>query len=199
MRPDPLGTPETPSRMRRSSRVGAYSPAHFARRALGLGLILASSPLLDPPNVAFGCPYTPPTDEVAIALGAGRAASLRLYVVDPEDADPGLSTPSAAPMTRIETRRCFAMIDMPLSAFPTSRLAMRPADVARSMRDLVEKHGIGTCEIAVFYENDTNEEIAEHELCLQETFAFGERKHWSLAREAFCWEPEPPEFAGIEE
>ncbi len=84
---------------------------------------------------------------------------------------------------------CSAWIEIPLSKFPTSRLATRPADIARSMRDVMKKLGARECEVEAYYENDTGEEIPKHELCLRETFEFGERKHWSKSREAYCWEP----------
>ena len=58
------------------------------------------------------------------------------------------------------------------------------------MRDVVEKLGAKECRVGVFYQNDTPDEIAEHELCYVETFRFGERKHWSVSSEERCWEPE---------
>ena len=156
--------------------------------ALVVGLIPAR-------DAGASCFVVSPTDEISIAFGGGRASSLRLYVYDSEITGDGTSAPMSDPMSAMATRRCHASIAIPLSAFPTSRLATRPVDIARSMRDLVKKHGIEACEIAVLYENDTNEEIAEHELCLRETFAFGGRKHWSIARERTCWEPDEFELA----
>lgn len=155
--------------------------------------------LMPTPTADASCFVESPTDEISIAFGGGHAASLRLFVYDRESAANGMSVRTSDPMSAMASRRCQASIAIPLSAFPTSRLATRPVDIARSMQDLVEKHGIEACEIAVLYENDTNEEIAEHELCLRETFAFGERKHWSIARERTCWEPDEFERAsGIE-
>ncbi|MBY0401421.1 hypothetical protein K2X89_14070 [Myxococcota bacterium] len=93
---------------------------------------------------------------------------------------------------------CSAWVAVPLSAFPSTRLATRPADVARSLRDVVEKMGATECTIMVTHQNDTHEEIAEHELCLSETFRFGERRVWSSGPESFCWEPSEEELAAVE-
>ncbi len=185
MRPMKSRTPCTPSGIARPS----LDPALFL---IGLmtGLIAG---LITAPNTGASCVVASPTDEISIAFGGGHAASLRLYVDDREGAA-AMSTAFSDPTSAMATRRCQASIAIPLSAFPTSRLATRPADIARSMRDLVKEHGIEACEIVVLYENDTNEAIAEHELCLRETFAFGERKHWSIASERTCWEPEASEL-----
>lgn len=113
--------------------------------------------------------------EIAIDLGGGKTAILRASVSTNDEG--GL--------------KCWAWIEIPLSNFPTSRLAMRPADVVRSMHDIVKELGSGECTVTVSYENDVEEDIAEHELCVQQDIAFGRRKLWTRTDERFCWEPDP--------
>lgn len=149
------------------------------------------------PGVA--CRSIEPTERIAIDLGGGQAALLAIYVEERPDADPGMSLAGSASMSEPAALRCSAVASFPLSAFPTSRLAARPAEIARSMQDIMKKLGVDACEVSTFYENDTSEEIAEHELCLTETFAFGERKHWSISSESFCWEPAGFEIVSADE
>ena len=176
---------------RTSGSTVASRTAAAVLALLGLGIVL--------PSPGHGCPYVEPTERIAIDLGAGQSAMLEIYVVTPPDADPGMSLADGPLVRDASTSRCTASIDVPLSAFPTSRIAYRPVDVARSMQDVLKKLDVGSCDIAVFYDNDTDEEIPEHELCLQETFAFGERKHWSISSESFCWAPEDFELVSFEE
>jgi len=115
-----------------------------------------------------------PDQTIAIELVPGTSALLQVFKTP--DADDGSG--------------CHAWIEVPLSIFPSSRLATRPADVARSMHDVARAIGIEECDVAVYYENDTDEEMTEQELCIDETFRFGERKHWSVSSEGPCWEAE---------
>ena len=61
--------------------------------------------------------------------------------------------------------------------------------MAAALRDVVAEWGLDNCTVRVFYDNDTQEEFADHELCLVENFSFGEGDHWSASYERYCWEP----------
>ncbi len=196
MRPDSR-TQKTPRSIPGATKSRAERPAgltSLTHLAVSLGLGLAA--LL--PTPARGCPYVEPTAQIAIDLGGGQIAMLRIFVESPEEVAWRTSQAESARMSQDPAPNCAATIDVPLSAFPTSRLASRPADMARSIHETLKALDVRTCEVSVFYENDTNEEIAQHELCLSETFAFGARKYWSLSHETYCWEPEDFEVAGIE-
>lgn len=128
------------------------------------------------PGIARACPVPYDLeDAISLEIAPGRSAEVSIG---------GMTRAGGAPS-------CSAWVSVPLSAFPSTRLATRPADVARSLRDAVEKMGASECEISVMFDNDTGEEIADHELCLTETFRFGERRIWSSSPETFCWEPTP--------
>ena len=167
---------------------------HRTRLAAGAGLWLA----LTSSSSAVACPYIEPTTEIAVDLGGGRVSMLRIYVETPDETAWRLEQTEDEPMSRDPSPGCSASLWIPLSTFPTSRVATRPAEVARSMHETMKTLGVSTCEVAVGYENDTAEEIAEHELCLRETFAFGNRKHWSVSSESFCWEPEEVEVVTVD-
>ncbi len=155
---------------------------------VGLGLAV-------PPPSAGGCfDYYPPTELISIEIAPGHAALLEIRVETGAKTSSEMSSDGSAEVSTdasAATRpRCTACIEVPLSKFPSSRLATRPVDVARSMQDVMQKLGGGECGITVSYENDTGEEIPSHELCVSETFEFGARKHWSKSSETFCWAPE---------
>jgi len=151
------------------------SPSRLLAPALPTSLLALglASPLSADQVYACGGPAA--TEQISLALSSSAHALVDVWVLDGEPGE----------------KRCFASVEVPLSAFPTARLSIRPADVARSLRDVAEKLGATECTVHVNLANDTGEPLAEHEHCLQETFRFGERKHWSTGREAFCWEPEP--------
>ena len=113
-------------------------------------------------------------DTISLEIAPGRNIDVEIGGMTKKDGDPS----------------CSASAFVPLSAFPTSRLALRPVDIVQSLRDVVEKIGAKECSVRVYFDNDTGEELAAHELCLTETFRFGERKAWSISREPFCWEPD---------
>lgn len=135
--------------------------------------------LMAPPARGQGCSFSEVgvSETIAIELAMGKTAMLQVHL----SAD------------ALGETSCTAWITVPLSSFPTSRLAARPSDIARSMRDVVKKLGAKECAVMVEYENDTGEELAEHELCLMETFGFGRGTLWSKAREGYCWEPDSSE------
>lgn len=166
---------------------------------IGLGLAV--------PPPSTGCPfYIPPTELISIEITPGYAALLEIWLEKSSEAssdvNASMSTDAGTDMgTDTSTKSgssCMAWVYVPLSKFPSSRLATRPVDVARSMRDVMQKLGGGECAVAVYYENDTGEAIPNHELCVSETFEFGARKHWSKSSEEFCWEPEDFEFDSSE-
>ena len=101
---------------------------------------------------------------------------------------PGLSRPVYAELyENAQEDTCRAYFSVPLSAFPTSRLATRPADVARVLHELARKWETNRCVVRVHHENDTEERFAPHELCLVETFAFDGGRPRSVSRETTCW------------
>lgn len=114
-----------------------------------------------------------PTNMISIDLGYGPPAMLRAY---------GYTDAEGKTV-------CQAMIEIPLSSSPAASLRVRPADVARSMHDLVKQIGATECELMVFYENDVGERVAEHELCVEQTFSFTQRRVRALSDESFCWTP----------
>lgn len=125
------------------------------------------------PSTAQGCIVSVPDESISIELAPGTNALVELYLASGENGE----------------TFCGAEVGVPLSAFPTARLALRPADVARSLHDFARASGARQCQIVVMYENDTGEALAEHELCLIEVFRFGERRHWSVEPETTCWAP----------
>lgn len=143
---------------------------------LGAGLALCAGIELAAPRTSEACPVPwDLEDTIFLEIAPGRNVEVSIGGMTRADEGPS----------------CAAWASVPLSAFPSTRLATRPADVARSLRDAVEKMGATECVVSVLLENDTGEEIADHELCLTETFRFGERRVWSSGAEAFCWEPDP--------
>lgn len=84
---------------------------------------------------------------------------------------------------------CSASIQVSLSNFPSSRLATRPKDIAIVIREVVDLWELDHCTVRVWYDNDTDEEFAEHELCLSEEFRFDSGAFWSASSERYCWEP----------
>lgn len=126
------------------------------------------------PSTAQGCLVSVPDASISIELAPGASALVEIYLARDEN---GVTF-------------CGAEVGVPLSAFPTARLALRPADVARSLHDFARTSGARECRILVMYENDTGEALAEHELCLIEVFRFGERRHGSLEPETTCWDPD---------
>lgn len=172
----PCSSPRDPSR--------AASPSRALGSGLGAGLVLCAGLQLAVPETSRACPV-PAYDleeSISLEIAPGRNAEVRIGGMTRADEGPA----------------CSAWVSVPLSVFPSTRLATRPADVARSLRDVVEKMGASECTIFVMHENDTQEELAEHELCLNETFRFGERRVWSTGPESFCWEPEEEELVSAE-
>lgn len=155
----------------------------------GATAALMSLGLAVPPSSAGCFDYLPPTELISIEVTPGYAALLEIWVETSSESTSDGTADMTIDTTTATGARCTASIEVPLSKFPSSRLATRPVDVARSMRDVMQKLGGGICEIAVIYENDTGEETPSHELCVAETFEFGARKHWSMSSETFCWEP----------
>jgi len=181
----PCSNPQSPSRPPFPSNELGSSRGSRARGArLGKGLALCAGLGLAVPEAGSACIDVAYDVEESISLeiAPGRNAEVKIG---------GMSRAAEGPS-------CSAWVSVPLSAFPSTRLATRPADVARSLRDAVEKMGATECEVSVLFDNDTGEEIAEHELCLTETFRFGERRVWSSGPEAFCWEPDAESLVSVE-
>lgn len=96
---------------------------------------------------------------------------------------------------------CTAHVQVELSAFPSSRLATRPSEIAAILRELTDEWGVDRCTVYVSYENDTQDELEEHELCLMGEFRFDKGDFWGVSSEGFCWEPSDLDvvFASSEE
>jgi hypothetical protein len=166
----------------------------------GATAALMSLGLAAPPP-STGCPvFISPTELISIEIAPGYAALLEVFVEtsSEQSADTSADMTMDSDTSADSAARCMAWINVPLSKFPSSRLATRPVDIARSMRDVMQKLGGRECEVVVLYENDTDEEIPEHELCVSEIFEFGARTHWSKSSEAYCWEPDDFELVTTE-
>lgn len=167
--------------MRPCPNVSTSLPELGAR--LGAGLALCAGLELAVPETSRACPVPYDLeDSISLEIAPGRNVEV-----------------SIGGMTRDgESPACSAWVSVPLSAFPSARLATRPADVARSLRDAVAKMGATECTVMVVLDNDTQDDFAEHELCLEETFRFGERRVWSTGPESFCWEPSEEDLVSTE-
>jgi len=81
---------------------------------------------------------------------------------------------------------CQAWISVPLSAFPTWRLATRPADVAPLIRDVADRWGARECAIAVWLQNDTGDDLAEGDECMAGLFRYESGDWWASSAEWRC-------------
>jgi hypothetical protein len=86
------------------------------------------------------------------------------------------------------TPTCHASARVKLSSFPSSRLALRPREVAEAMRDAVDELGVSECVVVVWYENDTQDDFEENELCKTEVFRYDGDSYWSSSPEENCWD-----------
>lgn len=89
-----------------------------------------------------------------------------------------------------EYPRCVAYYEIELSAFPTSRLASRPHDIAPALRETAEELGVDECQITVHFLDDKGDELEPHETCITGTFKYDKGDFWSSSSEDFCWHPE---------
>ena len=84
---------------------------------------------------------------------------------------------------------CLANAIVQLSGFPTSRVAARPTQLAAALREIADEWGVKECTIMVAYENDTGDDLAQHELCVIGSFGYDKGDYWSTSSERNCWEP----------
>lgn len=135
-------------------------------------------PLVSGPPASLACPFIEPDFQETIAVTTnGAPVHVEIQGYRGED----------------EPTSCIALAEVPLSSSPSAGHALRPADVARSIRDAAAKMGAEQCVIYVQYANDTNARFEPHELCVVEHFAFTKRDHRSVSREEYCWTPEESE------
>jgi len=81
---------------------------------------------------------------------------------------------------------CNAWISVPLSAFPSVRLASRPGDFAPAIRETMKEWGVAECEIAVWLENDTGDQLSEQETCISGSFRYEGGRIWPSSSEGSC-------------
>jgi hypothetical protein len=134
---------------------------------------MASTPL----SAALGCFASPDKSEtVSVSIAPGTSAELRISYWEGNE-----STGQEA--------FCTSVIHVKLSGFPTSRVATRPGDVAAAVRDVADLWKVSECQVTVVFENDTSEELAEHETCVTGLFRYDKGDYWSSSSEDYCWEP----------
>jgi hypothetical protein len=83
---------------------------------------------------------------------------------------------------------CYANTTVRLSSFPSSRLATRPDEIAAAIRELADEWSAAECEVFVTYENDTGDDLEDHEQCVKGTFKYDKGDYWSSSPETNCWE-----------
>jgi hypothetical protein len=84
-------------------------------------------------------------------------------------------------------RTCEATISVPLSLYPSARLAARPADFASEIREVLDAWGASKCSVQVWLQNDTDDDLSEEESCLSEDFRYDGDSVWSVSSESFCY------------
>ena len=83
---------------------------------------------------------------------------------------------------------CSAMITVPLSAYPSVRLAARPADMADAIREKLDDWNVSKCSVTVWIDNDTGDELASEDTCLREEFRYDGDSVWSAGSETSCYD-----------
>ncbi len=129
---------------------------------------------------AIACFSIPPDKsvEVKFPLGAGVEAAVQISFFEKND-----------PKDLNAKGTCSANAYLPLSAFPSTSNRYGINEIASAIREQVDAWELSECYVTLYFENDTNVDLAEHELCTQGTFAFEEGSFWSSESESYCWEP----------
>ena len=83
---------------------------------------------------------------------------------------------------------CSASISVPLSAYPSLRLAARPADFASHIREQLDEWKVSKCSVVVWLNNDTGDDLLEEESCLSEEFRYDGDSVWSVSSETLCYD-----------
>ena len=120
--------------------------------------------------------------EVPLDLGGGAVATISVRLFDYED----LGVTEA---DRPEDD-CHAWLQTGLSAFPSIESRYTTGRVADAIAETVTEWEVGSCSVAVYYQNDVGAEFAEHELCRNGRYGFADARAHSLSSEAYCWDPE---------
>jgi hypothetical protein len=150
----------------RSSALSLFSPLSLLAGTCSLGA--------DSPTLAQGCfTVSGQTESISIDLGGGKSSEVEvLYYEDLADGEDEIA--------------CQAWVAVPLSAFPTWRLATRPSDVAPAIRDLASRWGARECVVVVRLLNDTGEDVAKRDECVAGRFRFEGRDWWASSSEGPC-------------
>jgi hypothetical protein len=149
-------------------------------RSARLPLALASLviPIMGATVNALACPVLMPdanqTLSVTMSSGVEAEVFVEFYKAWSDEEDAGA---------------CIATANIPLSRFPTARVAARPSQLAAALREIADEWGVEECSIWITYENDTGDELADHELCVTGSFAYDKGDYWSSSSETNCWEP----------
>ena len=144
-------------------------------QSLTLSLVLAPCLLqLALPAAASGCfSYAGPSETIAVSLGGRMSAEMTItYSEDLEKVEGEVA--------------CEAYLTVPLSAFPTWRVATRPADVAPAIRDVASRWGARECRVIVGLHNDTGEKLPAGDDCFWGLFRFEGRDSWASSSERRC-------------
>ena len=152
---------------------------------LSLPVLMSAAPTAIADCIILEAADKSQTIAIEVAPGVSAEATVEYY-----DRSAGI----ADLVDAAEAPACRATLDVTLSSFPSSRLATRPGDVARAIRDIAKEWGARECVITVWYQNDTNEEMADYEQCVTGTFGFDGRSSWSTSSERNCWEPDRDGF-----
>ena len=127
---------------------------------------------------ALTCPMMLPdkTQTISVVMSSGLSTEV---IVEYFKGNPDLDRSGA----------CMASARIPLSRFPSSRVATRPGELAAALREIADEWGAKECTIWISYENDTKDHFANHELCVMGSFKFDKGDYWSSTSEGYCWEP----------
>jgi len=138
---------------------------------------LALFALITSNHVAESCLYIIPSKQttIPVRLSADQQTEIQVTYVE---ADNDL---------RLE-ESCSAWVEVPLSAFPTARLASRPFDFAPAIRETMEEWSVDECEIRVWFMDDVGDEMTQAESCVIESFEFEKGRYWSTSSEESCFE-----------
>jgi hypothetical protein len=143
----------------------------FRLLSLALSLCLL---YLATPAAAFGCfSYVGESETIAVSLGGRMSAEMVVEYYETLEETEGQFA-------------CEAYVQVPLSAFPTWRLATRPADLAPAIRDLASRWGARECKVSVWLRNDTGEDLPPGDECIAGLFRYEGRDWWASSGERRC-------------
>ena len=159
-------------------------------RSARLPLVLASLviPIAGPAMNTLACPVLMPDKSQTLSVTMSSGVEAEVFV----EYFKGWSDVE-------NSGACMASTTIPLSRFPTARVAARPSQLAAALREIADEWGVKECSIWISYENDTGDDLADHELCVTGSFAYDKGDYWSSSSERNCWNPSAISFdLGIE-